>query len=105
MVIDPGFITKRDYCIATRADAVKHEIEWHQVDCPKRPGRSERMVTNRGAWKITAHGQGSSVIYFTHADPGGLLPAWLVNTATARRVPKILAALRRVLHNAKVTRR
>jgi hypothetical protein len=101
MVIDPGFISRRDYCldIRSRRDGDAYVIAWEQVDCPRR-GLS-RMSTNRGFWKITPRGSGSAVLYHTHADPGGLVPAWMVNAASARRLPEILSALR----NDKVSRR
>jgi hypothetical protein len=105
MVIDPGFITRRDYCISTSGlkDGDTYTVAWHQVDCPVRSSRIERMIANRGSWKVTPLDGGSAILYRTHADPGGLVPAWLVNSASARRLPEIFGALKRALQ--KVSRR
>jgi hypothetical protein len=105
MVIDPGFIDRRDYCVEIQSsrDADSYSISWHQVDCPLR--RLTRMVANRGFWKITPRGTGSAILYRTHADPGGLVPAWLVNAASARRLPEIFSAIRSELRKQKVSRR
>jgi ribosome-associated toxin RatA of RatAB toxin-antitoxin module len=105
MVIDPGFITRRDYCISTRGtrDGEVYSVVWHQVDCPLRSSRIERMTSNRGSWRVTPVDGGSAILYRTHADPGGLVPAWLVNSASARRLPEIFGALKRALQ--KVSRR
>jgi hypothetical protein len=110
MVIDPGFITRRDYCIATQAstEGSGYLVTWHQVDCPRRPGRLMRMVANSGSWKVTPldGGTASAVVYHAHADPGGLIPNWMINAGTARGVPPIMAALRHaVSHGVKTSLR
>jgi hypothetical protein len=95
MVIDPGFISRRDYCVEIDGsrDGDAYVIAWRLVDCPRRG--LQRMVTNRGFWRITPRGGGSDILYRTHADPGGLVPPWIVNAASARRLPDILGTLRR----------
>jgi hypothetical protein len=95
MIIDPGFISRRDYCLQIDGsrDGDAYVIKWDMVDCPRR--NLMRMVTNRGFWRITPRGTGSSILYHTHADPGGLVPPWIVNAASARRLPEILGALKR----------
>jgi hypothetical protein len=108
MVIDPGFITRRDYCVTVDGgqNGDRYWTSWHQVNCPLRQ-HLERMVTNRGSWKVTPidGGKASAIVYLTHADPGGLVPAWIVNSATARRLPEIMNALKRALNLEKVSRR
>jgi hypothetical protein len=108
MVIDPGFITRRDYCVVVDGgqSGDGYWTSWHMVGCPLRP-KLERMVSNRGSWKVTPldGGKASAIVYLTHADPGGLVPGWIVNSATARRVPEIMTSLKRAVNLEKVSRR
>jgi hypothetical protein len=97
MVIAPGFIERRDYCIAKRSggDGKNYFVDWRAFDCPHT--NVVRMVANSGSWRLSPLDGGTAVVYRTHADPGGLVPAWLVNRASARRVPDIFQSLRRAL--------
>lgn len=102
MVIRPPLISRRDYCIRvvpSRLAGGRLKSEWRMSDdgCPlPRPGLV-RMVRNEGSWLLTPiqGGRATHVIYEAHADPGGAVPVWMVNLATARTLPRIISSLRR----------
>ena len=53
-------------------------------------------MRSRGEWSLTATGQGTRVVYVSHTDPGGQLPAFLVRRsledAVVRNVENVAAA-------------
>ena len=102
MVIDPPWVARRDYCIrvSTFRNAEGGTVfAWVQTSdgCPPPQPRLVRMPENRGAWTVTPLGERRTrVSYQAHTDPGGALPAWIVNRSLARTMRDVFAALRTV---------
>jgi hypothetical protein len=60
-----------------------------------------RIPKSDGYWRIEARGAGVHASYQIHADPGGLVPAWLANATVVRFPFKTLRNLRRHLETAR----
>jgi len=72
---------------------------WTAIDGAGPPVLSSvvRLATNRGFWDLRAAGEDgaqTTAIYCLFTDPGGALPAWVVNEANTSGVPKVFAAVR-----------
>jgi ribosome-associated toxin RatA of RatAB toxin-antitoxin module len=99
----PFPISDRYYTIKLAADdpaaaGVLFRVDWQLADdLPVlRKGEGEPVLTNKGFWKLEAleNGRRTHVTYFIHTDPGGALPAWIVNLANNAAVPKVIEAVR-----------
>jgi hypothetical protein len=99
MVIDPPLIKRRDYCLRVKQSLFpdgKRKSEWKITDtCPAPVSGLVRMRANSGAWLLIPVGKYTQVIYQAHADPGGAVPAWMVNSASARTIRDLFSSLRR----------
>jgi hypothetical protein len=102
MVINPPVIARRDYCIRStvgRSPDGTLRTEWTTATdgCPTGRSNVLRIWDNSGQWVLQpeAGGRATRAIYQAHTDPGGDVPAWIVNRTTARSVPDIFASLRR----------
>ena len=75
-----------------------YRLQWNLVrdDPSLRKGVGEPTLVNVGAWELQPDNTGTStsVTYFIHTDPGGALPAWVINMANNVAVPKIIEAVR-----------
>jgi hypothetical protein len=73
-------------------------VDWHLAeDLPTpRKGEGEPVLTNKGFWKLEAleNGRRTHVTYYIHTNPGGALPAWIVNLANNAAVPRVIEAVR-----------
>jgi hypothetical protein len=47
------------------------------------PDNVIRVPYFEASWKVTQQGKNLNAIYTLHIDPGGIVPAWLVNMAMA----------------------
>lgn len=104
MVINPPLIRRRDYCISLRQARLpdgRLRSAWalHDVGgrCPAPQPGVLRIQRNQGEWLLTPerNGQATHVMYQAFTDPGGQVPAWMVNLATARSLPGVIRSLRR----------
>jgi hypothetical protein len=61
------------------------------AELPARDG-IVRVTTNEGYWEITAAGQPdhAHVTYYVYSDPGGALPAWVINMGNKRVLPDLI---------------
>lgn len=104
MVLNPGWITRRDYCIRASLSRLANgafKSEW-AIDgrtCPAPRASLVRMVRNEGQWLLSplAGGKATSVVYQAHSEPGGSVPAWMVNSGTARGVPGVIKAVQKAV--------
>ena len=104
--LDPPLAQARDYtlCVGQQVDAeagtfVRH---WRTANHAGPPPRrdSVRLDICSGSWTVTELGSRSTHLsYWLHTDPGGALPAWLINQANRRGMPDLMAAVYRRVHN------
>ena len=60
---------------------------------------SGNLRDHRGAWGLAGLGDGRTLAWCrVYVDPGGRVPAWLVNRTVARALPWILDGLRQQAH-------
>jgi hypothetical protein len=108
MMIAPGWIDRRDYCIAARGKALDDRffVFWSSTPagCPPPRAGIVRMPKNEGSWLVMPSdgGKRSLVQYRAHTEPGGLVTPWLINTAGPRALPDIIVALRRAVSPPKM---
>lgn len=80
------------------ADAGSYRVDWTLAgpDVPERSGNGVRLLTNTGYWHLRSadEGKGTHVTYFIHIDPGGALPAWVINIANKESAPSVVKAVR-----------
>lgn len=102
MVIHPPWLSRRDYCVRSTPITLgngTYLARWSLAtdSCPA-PGRSVvRIQRNEGFWMLspTQAGKATQVTYQGITDPGGQVPAWIVNRASPRELPTIFRGLRR----------
>jgi hypothetical protein len=74
-------------------------VDWQLADdLPVLPkGEGEPVAGNRGFWKLEPleNGRRTHLTYYIYTDPGGALPAWVVNLANRAGVPRVIEAVRR----------
>ena len=62
-----------------------------------REGFQRNIANVDGYWQITKEDDGVSITYELHADPGGGIPNWLVNSSVVDTPFGILSGLKRRL--------
>jgi ribosome-associated toxin RatA of RatAB toxin-antitoxin module len=61
-----------------------------------------RLTINRGAWLLTPAADGATLaVYCLFTDPGGSLPAWVVNRANQSGIPDVFKAVREAAKEAR----
>lgn len=65
---------------------------------PKKDGRV-RIPRSDGFWKIVPTTSGANITWQIHADPGGAIPTWLVNSTVVDTPFKMLKGLRGLLES------
>jgi hypothetical protein len=109
MEIKPSMVARRYSCTHSRVirqSAGVVRVEWSSANqlCPERQDGMVRMEDNAGSWTLTAISDGRTrVVYQAHADPGGTIPASMVNWVTARTVPELLQSLQRAAARAQLS--
>lgn len=95
------FIDDRDIVLKTTTKLVpkeqRIEIHFEQTTHPNMPAKDGvvRMPTLKGHWKLRRLGpKKTEVEYQVMADPGGALPAWLVNLVSKKLPYRTLLGLR-----------
>jgi hypothetical protein len=56
-----------------------------------------RLAVNRGSWQLSPAGNDATAtiaVYCLFTDPGGALPAWVVNRANQSGIPEVFQAVR-----------
>jgi ribosome-associated toxin RatA of RatAB toxin-antitoxin module len=100
-------VRDRDYTVRVTAaqDATSGRIQLLFVSAPEAgpPVQATfvRVTAIQGSWTLVpTHSGGSMVTYVVASDPGGALPAWLVQVAQRKAAPTLVKAiLDRVKHN------
>jgi hypothetical protein len=97
---DPPIVGTHDYAfrVEIAADDVDRggdfELDWELDESHgKPPDGAAHMRVNRGAWELSPAGQRTRFGYRLSADPGGSLPAWMVNIANRSQVPSVISAV------------
>jgi hypothetical protein len=85
---------------------VTYKRVWTAVEGPGPPLQPSvvRLVTNRGFWELRPGDRGSAhtiAVYCIFTDPGGSLPAWVINQANTSAVPRVFAAVRTTVSQAR----
>lgn len=102
--LDFPIIDDRDYFIALdRVSDLEPDgsglylVKWKPVAGDRGPIDGViRVVVNEGFWELrasTRHPGKTHVTYYLLSDPGGVLPAWLIDMGNRRVMPDILKAL------------
>jgi Polyketide cyclase / dehydrase and lipid transport len=78
---------------------VTYKRTWTAVDGHGPPPQASvvRLSTNRGFWEMRPADRDdtrTTAVYCLFTDPGGSLPAWVINEANTSGVPKVFAAVR-----------
>jgi ribosome-associated toxin RatA of RatAB toxin-antitoxin module len=99
VIINPAWVSRRDYCVELRwthfADGAIGS-RWSQVNegCPPLQRGIVRHTRTEGTWRLRElDGQRTFVEYQAVTDPGGSLPAWLIDRATVKAMRKMFSAL------------
>jgi ribosome-associated toxin RatA of RatAB toxin-antitoxin module len=99
----PWPISDRYYTIRLVTDThcaaqESYHIQWDLAPdgVALRVGEGEPLRVNIGSWHLWSEGAGqqTSVRYFVHTDPGGMLPVWVINMANHVAAPKVMDAVR-----------
>lgn len=98
---EPPLVGARDY--AFRMDVVVDDVEaggdfelaWTLDESRGAPPEgATHMVRNTGGWEIGSAGPGKSRFrYHIDVDPGGSVPAWIINAANRSQVPSVIGAV------------
>jgi len=93
-------VAERDYVIALECRALAggagYRLEWTARADGRAPERAGvvRVARNHGGWELQADGPSATFArYFLETDPGGSLPAVVVNIANTRAIPEVFAAV------------
>jgi hypothetical protein len=104
MVINPGWIARRDYCIRatlSRLPEGKYKSQWTvaREGCPPVRGNVVRMNENTGQWLLSPidGGRSTLVVYQADSDPAGAVPAWMVNSGTIGGLRDLFRSLRKAV--------
>ena len=61
-----------------------------------------RLTVNRGSWQLSPAGEDATLaVYCLFTDPGGSLPAWIVNRANQSAIPDVFQAVRTTAKDAR----
>lgn len=107
LVVDPPVVKKRDYCVhikVRRLPSGQLEDSWKTTDegCPASAKNMVRMVRSEGRWLLTPQADGSTLVdYSGVTDPGGSLPAWIVNRSTANTLSGMFFSLAKAAMQAR----
>jgi hypothetical protein len=100
-LVKPPMVSPRDYTI--RVDLLHDELQMGGVfevqwalskdHGPPPPKGVVRLLANTGGWFLQSAGTVTEFVYRVFSDPGGNLPAWIVDPGTEREIPRMLAAV------------
>lgn len=99
VTINPPWVSRRDYCVAVRwtqfADGTVGSA-WSQFDdgCPAPQKGVVRHARTEGTWRLRAVDDKHTYVEYTAiTDPGGSLPAWMIDRATVKAMRSMFATL------------
>jgi len=77
------------------ADGTEFELAWELDDGRGSPPPQGVVRTrrNRGAWRVAPDGGATRFSYWLALDPGGDVPAWIVDRGNRTQVPAVIAAV------------
>jgi hypothetical protein len=91
-------VADRDYTIVVHAEPGQHGIRFHVAnDQGPRQGKMVRITTLEGTWQLTPTDQGTHAIYRVCMDLGGSVPKGMVRNGSAKEIPDIFKAFRRLI--------
>jgi ribosome-associated toxin RatA of RatAB toxin-antitoxin module len=100
--IDPPLVSDRDYTVRNtsrvdpQAGVFEQEFVVRNEDGPPPAQGVVRVTVIRGRWSLEPVGVGKTRIrYWVHTDPGGAIPAWMVNYGSRYSVQRLLEAIER----------
>ena len=101
-LVDPPIIDRRDVVVKVFLEADKsagrYRRRW-EVANDRGPPPLEgtvRIRISRGEWNITRLGpKRTRMDYYLYVDPGGSLPAWIINRANTSSIPDVIEAVRK----------
>lgn len=106
MEINPPVVARRDYCLRVTwkelpGGALHGTWEADNQNCPPERRGVVRMHVNEGEWILEprAGGLHTHMRYRCHLDVAGHVPAWLFNRVSAGAIPKIFAAVARLVND------
>ncbi|OGQ84851.1 MAG: hypothetical protein A2289_04465 [Deltaproteobacteria bacterium RIFOXYA12_FULL_58_15] len=109
--IDPPLVSERDYALKVVIEPDEgrgvYKRSWSPANdrAPEKNPDVVRVEINTGNWTITSMSPNSTkVVYYLYTDPGGSLPAWMVNKANKTSVPSLLSAVTKRSHDPTWTR-
>ena len=102
--LDMPFISDRDYTIfiqdqsVTKKDGtIRYRKTWKPANSkgPKEKSGVVRLKINEGYWQFESmkDPNKSKVTYYVYTDPGGALPAFIVNKANTTAIPNLFEAI------------
>jgi hypothetical protein len=104
MVIEPPIIARRDYCIKMTIShfpdgSARSAWEMAPERCPPPVKGVLRLQQNRGSWDLSPTPDRTAcwVHYTGYTEPGGHIPAWIVNRVTEHEIKGAFTAVRRAL--------
>ncbi|WP_257294775.1 START domain-containing protein [Endozoicomonas sp. YOMI1] len=92
-------ISKRDFCNMrswmefTNGEYIIMNHSVCHADCPEREGFVRARSVLTGYYIIPTPSGGAKLIYISHTDPKGFIPAWLVNNLMGNVIPSIVTNL------------
>lgn len=110
VVVDPPVVRKRDYCVhikVRRLPTGQIEDVWRITEegCPAPTSKMVRMLRTEGRWLLTPQADGSTLVdYRGLTDPGGALPAWIVNRSTANTLGAMFFRLAKAAEDTRYAR-
>jgi hypothetical protein len=99
ITINPAWISRRDYCVQirwTRFPDGSMGSRWVQFEdgCPSPQKGVVRHLRTEGTWRLRALDDGHTFVeYQAITDPGGSVPAWLINRGTAKAMRGMFQSL------------
>jgi len=101
IVTDPPVVSRRDVTVSytKRVDESRglYRLEFREANgkAPRLPDGVVRMTRMRGQWMVKAiDAKRCRVRYQVHAEPGGLVPAFLANAQASGALTDVLVRLR-----------
>ena len=82
----PWPLADRWYISAIAVDSDRWKLDWETVE--------GNLRSCTGSWDVEEAEGGSLVTYSVVLDPGGVYPAWVVNSMQRRSLPQVIRALR-----------
>lgn len=98
VTINPALVSRRDYCldVTWQISATEAVSRWTQVadGCPPPKKGVVRHRRTDGSWHLRALDGGRTFVeYQAITDPGGSIPAWIVDRAGAKTLKSMYRAL------------